>query len=62
MNYIELKKLINTMKRREYTYAEAYYEIVSLKLFLFDEEIIEILDLEDYPCTKKDLKILGIEY
>ena len=61
MNESELKNLINTMKRRKYTYAEAFYEINALSIFEFAEEILEVLDCEDYPCTDKDLKILGIE-
>lgn len=62
MNESELKNLINTMKRKKYTYAEAFYEISSLNMFIFEEEILEVLDCEDYPCTDKDLKRLGIEY
>ena len=61
-NEVNLKKLIDTMKLRGYTYAEAFYELNSMIDFEFAEEILEILDLEDYPCTDKDLKILGIEY
>ena len=57
-----VKRLIDTMKRRGYTYAEAFHELSSLKLFEYDEEILEVLDCEDYPCTDKDLTILGIEH
>ena len=62
MNEERLKVIINNLKSKGYTYAEVFHEISNMKIFEYDEEILEFLDCLDYPCTNKDLKRLGIEY
>lgn len=62
MNEKELKVFTNNLKAKGYTYAEVFHEISNMRIFEYDEEILEFLDCLDYPCTNKDLKILGIEY
>lgn len=59
----ELKELIRMLRDEwEYSYAEAFYTLSQLpSMFEYEGDILEVLDLEDYPCTEKDLKILGIE-